>query len=143
MRRLILLVALLALAGCGTSTPERSGNTEGLPPLEEANQGNFTLYVSNQSFDRDNVDIRVLVDGRPVVIDDFAVESQHNWVEYRFDLDDGRHTLRAESLRGEAVFEGTFRVKGKRWAVVDYWCCGNAGEPNFTFRVRGEPIAFA
>jgi hypothetical protein len=143
MRHLILFVGVLALAGCVTSAPEPSGVAGGPPPLEESKQGNFTLYVSNQSFDRDDVDIRVLVDDRPVVDGDFAVENQHNWVEYRFDLDDGRHTLRAESLRGEAVLEGAFRVEGKRWAVVDYWCCGNAGEPKFTFLVRREPIAFA
>jgi hypothetical protein len=143
MRHLILLVGILALTGCDTSAPEPSGAAEGPPPLEKSKQGNFTLYVSNQSFDRDNVDIWVLVDGRPVVDDDFAVENQHTWVEYRFDLDDGRHALRAESLRGEAVFEDAFTMKGKRWAVVDYWCCGNTGEPKFTFLVRRAPIAFA
>jgi hypothetical protein len=143
MRPLIILLGVLALAACGTDAPEQPPLAEGPPPLEETEQGNFTLYVSNQSFDRQTVDIRVLIDGRPAVDADFAVENQHNWIEYRFALDDGPHTLWAESVRGNAVFEEDFTVKGKRWAVVDYWCCGNAGEPKFTFLVRRVAIAFA
>jgi hypothetical protein len=143
MRRLVLALGICALAGCGTEATESPPIAEGPPPLEETDHGNLTLYVSNQSFEREQVDIRILIDSRPAVDDEFAVEGQHNWIEYRFDLDDGRHTLRAESLQGDAVFERDFSVKGKRWAVVDYWCCHGPSEPRFTFLVRPEPIGFA
>jgi hypothetical protein len=143
MRLLIVVLGVLALTGCGTDTQNPTAAAEGPPSLEQARDGNFTLYVSNQSFDRSNVDIRVLIDGRPALAGDFAVGNQHNWVQYRFALSDGRHSLRAESVHGDAVFEHGFTVKGKRWAVVDYWCCGEATEPKFTFLVRSEPLAFA
>jgi hypothetical protein len=143
MRTLIVVLGLVALAGCGSATQEPPAVAEGPPPLEQAKEGNFTLYVSNQSFERATVDIRVLIDGRAAVEDAFAVENQHNWVEYRFALDDGRHSLRAESVRGEAVLDMDFAVKGQRWAVVDYWCCSDATEPKFTFLVRRQPIGFA
>jgi hypothetical protein len=144
MRRLILVLGMLAVMGCGSDPPEsRPPVAEGPPPLQETKRSNFTLYVSNQSFERDTVDIKVVIDGRTAVDGDFAVEDQHNWVEYRFDLEDGQHTLRAESVRGDAVLEVGFKVKGNRWAVVDYWCCNGDGEPRFTFLVKPQPIAFA
>jgi hypothetical protein len=143
VRKLIVVLGVLALAGCGSATQEPPAVPEGPAPLEQVKAGNFTLYVSNQSFERATVDIRVLIDGRSAVEDAFAVENQHNWVEYRFVLDEGRHSLRAESVRGEAVLDMDFAVKGRRWAVVDYWCCNDATEPRFTFLVRRQPLVFA
>jgi hypothetical protein len=137
------MLGLLAAAGCGSGSPEPPPVAEGPSALEQSEQGNFTLYVSNQSFERGNVDIRVLIDGRPAVAGDFAVEGQHNWIEYRFELADGLHSLHVESMRGEALLDKSFKVEGERWAVVDYWCCAEAGDPKFTFLIRGQPIAFA
>jgi hypothetical protein len=144
VRHVLALLAALALVGCGTSTEDPAPVAEGPPPLEQAENGNFTLYVSNQSFERGSVDILVFIDGRPAVDDDFAVENQHNWIEFNFQLEDGMHTLHAESVTGEAVLEESFEVEGKRWAVVDYWCCEpTQDEPKFSFNLSNEPIAFA
>ena len=144
MKPALVLLAVLALAGCGSSTEEPAGVAEGPPPLEQAENGSLTLYVSNQSFERGDVDILVFIDGRPAVDDNFAVESQHNWIEFTFDLEDGMHTLYAESMAGEAVLEETFEMAGKRWAVVDYWCCASTqDEPKFSFHISAEPIGFA
>jgi hypothetical protein len=140
---LVLLLATFALAGCGGVTRESPPLAEGSPALEQTENGNFTLYVSNQSFERPNVGIAVLIDGRPAVDADFAVGNQHNWIEFRFALDDGEHALRVDSLDGDAILEERFEVKGKRWAVVDYWCCNDASEPKFTFLVSAQPLAFA
>lgn len=145
VRRLSLLALTVGLAACGSGaeTP-RPTVSEGPAPLAQTDDGNFTLYVSNQSFDRAEVDIFVVIDGRAAVDDDFAVEDQHNWIEFTYELDDGWHTIRVESLRGDAVLDKRFQVIGKRWAVVDYWCCNSEqGEPRFTFDISNEPIAFA
>src|SRR4029453_1490219 len=114
---LTLLLATLALAGCGGVTRESPPVAGGPPALEQAENGNFTLYVSNQSFERDNVDIAVVIDGRPAGDGEFAVGNQHNWIEFRVALDDGEHALRVDSLDGDAILEERFKVKGKRWAV--------------------------
>ena len=143
MRTLIVVLGLVALAGCGGATQEPPAVAEGPPPLEQAEEGNFTLYVSNQSFERSTVDITVTIDGQAAVDRDFAVGNQHQWVEYRFELGDGEHILRAESRDGQAVLEQRFSMSGKRWAVVDYWCCSDASEPKLTLLVSAEPIAFA
>jgi hypothetical protein len=144
MRLLPVLAAALVVAGCGGGSEEPAPLIEGPPPLEQAEDGNFTLYVSNQSFDRGTVDITVWINGFVAVDGEFEVGNQHNWSEYRFNLADGPHTLRAATATGEAVLEKTFQVEGKRWAVVDYWCCDSAqDEPKFSFHVSNEPIAFA
>ena len=142
MRPLVLMLATFAVAGCG-ATGDSPPVAEGRPALEQAANGKFTLYVSNQSFERKNVDIAVVIDGRLAVDGDFAVGDQHNWSEFRFDLENGKHTLHVESLEGDAKLEKRFDVKGKRWAVVDYWCCNDASEPRFTFEVSAQPLAFA
>jgi hypothetical protein len=142
-RLVALALGTLALAACGGDMEAVPPIAEGPPPLQPAKNGNLVLYVSNQSFDRDNVDIRVLIDGLPAVDDDFAVLNQHNWVEFRFGLDDGRHVIYVESQDGQAILERHFEVKGARWAVVDYWCCSDPSEPKFTFRISAEPLAFA
>ncbi|MEX0816885.1 MAG: hypothetical protein WD027_05535 [Gaiellales bacterium] len=146
MRLPLIFLAVLALAGCGSSTAEEPapGIAEGPPPLEQVEDGNLTLYVSNQSFERDDVDILVFIDGRPAVDDSFDVGNQHNWIEFSFDLADGKHTLYAESVAGEAVFEESFEMAAKRWAVIDYWCCDSMqDEPKFSFHLSSEPIGFA
>ncbi len=133
-----LLVLALAAAGCGSEAA--------LPdpgPAAEPRGETVTLYVSNQSFDRPKVDIRVEIDGRVVVADDFAVENQHNWVEFRLRLRPGEHVLRATTQAGDATLERSFTVAGQRWAVLDYWCCEHGNEPHFTFDVSKRRIAFA
>jgi hypothetical protein len=144
VRKLCLLFVLMAsVAACG-SDGEPATVAEGPPPLEQAGNGNFTLYVSNQSFERGDVDIAVFIDGRLAVDDDFEVGDQHNWIEFTFELGNGPHTLRAESLKGDALLEKRFEVAGKRWAVVDYWCCDSEhGEPRFSFDISNQPIGFA
>jgi hypothetical protein len=144
MRLVLALLAALALVGCGSSTEEPPGIAEGPPPLEQAENGNFTLYVSNQSFERGKVDITVWINGFVAVDGEFEVGNQHNWSEYRFNLADGPHTIRAATAAGETVFEEGFQIEGNRWAVVDYWCCDSTqDEPKFSFNLSNQPIGFA
>ena len=137
MRVLVLAVASLLAGGCGAvqdASPRE--------PPRAAGHGNFTLYVSNQSFERADVDIRVEIDGERVVDDQFSVENQHNWVDFRLPLRGGKHVLRATSTSGDAALERVFHTRGRRWAVLDYWCCDDADDPRFTFLISKRPLAF-
>jgi hypothetical protein len=136
---MVPLVLVLAAVLLGLQTGERTGQTQ--PPAEAGHE--VTLYVSNQSFDRSLVDIRIEIDGREVVHDDFAVENQHNWVEYPLRLETGRHTLLARTEQGDAVLNERFMVRGRTWMVVDFWCCGEPADPRFTFYLSHRPIGFA
>lgn len=136
---------LIALVGCSALPPAGSADDPSWDPAP-APDGNFTLYVSNQSFDIESVDIVVEVDGVRVVDDVFAVESQHNWKQYVIDLAPGTHTLTARSVEGDATFEQSFEVTGDHWAAVDYWYVteerGTPTPKQFIFHIQDEPIAF-
>ncbi|MDH4203025.1 MAG: hypothetical protein OEV87_09030 [Phycisphaerae bacterium] len=118
----------------------------------EDKNGNFTLYVSNQSFAVNPVDIQVFVDGKKVISEKFDVNGgkmpQHNWIPFHFKVNPGNYDLRVESKKGKAVLNTSFEIKDKHWAVIDYWnypkVTGGAGPtpPSFTFNIQNKPIGF-
>ncbi len=67
------------------------------PPLPPAQSklldpgGNFVLYVSNQSFYIDPVDIQIWIDGECVVREYFEVGNQHNYRPFVLRLSEGTH----------------------------------------------------
>ena len=131
-------VSLFSLAGCGQQSQPIS---DLLDP-----EGNFTLYVSNQSFAIDPVDVKIFIDNQIVVDQDFYVESQHSWQVFQLSLVPGKHTLRAKSRKGKARLEKTFDVKGRHWAVVDFFYYPRTHysptPKKFTFDISNKPIGF-
>jgi serpin B len=113
--------------------------------LPQDKNGNFTLYVSNQSFAVDPVDIKVYIDGKVATDQNFDVGTgkrrQHNWQTFQFQLADGAHRLRVESKKGQASLEEQFEVKGKRWAILNYWSSPDTPK-KFSFTVSDNPIYF-
>jgi len=145
-----LVFALLALevaAGCVAVDPEAATTSRGSPGPTSAlddDVGNFHLYVSNQSFDIDPVDIQVYIDGDEVVNGIFSVESQHTWILFDLDLDVGEHTVRAVGHNGQAELTGTFLVTEEHWGLVEFWANPTeAPEQKLTFYTQDEPIGFA
>ena len=140
-RKFVIGVVLLgfALTACSNNSPEATTR-----PTEGAGSGNFHLYVSNQSFDIDPVDIQVYIDGIEVVNDTFRVESQHTWILYDLDIEPGEHTPRVEGDDGEAELIGEFDISDEHWGLVEFWANQTeAPEPMFTFHIQDEPIGFA
>ena len=130
-----IVVLSLALAGCS--------GTSNSTPVESATSGNFHLYVSNQSFDIDPVNIQVYIDGEMIVDGTFRVESQHTWILFDLELEPGEHTLRAVGNNGDAELAETFNISDEHWGAVGFWASPtDAQEPMFTFDVEAEPIVF-
>jgi len=121
---------------------DKVGNQEILP---QDSKGNFILYVSNQSFAINPVDIAILIDGKLAVSDHFEVKDQHNWIQYQFLLNNGEHTIEITSKKGKAALKQTFEIKGKHWACVDYWYYPHDKDHNkiFTFDIQDVPMGFA
>lgn len=109
-------VAALLLAGCGDPKLAPVGST-----LESTN-GNFELFISNQSFATTPVDIRVSIDDTPVVQQYFDVGNQHNWRRFAFALPPGQHRIMATSVKGKATITTNFSLGDRRCSgIVDYW----------------------
>ncbi len=123
---------------------------EGILPQNP--DGNFVLYVSNQSFAITPVDIEIDIDGKHAIQDEFDVTGnsvpQHNWIRFIFRLSPGTHKIRASSKHGEARIKEGFRVEAKHWAVLEYWYYptiegGTGPTPkSFTFHIQNTPVHF-
>jgi len=153
-----LLSISLLVAACGSAPPAPTPTSANGPtatlsagtpgPGLLGPDGNVVLYVSNQSFEIDPVDIVVAIDGEQIIDEEFAVANQHNWKRFVLRLSPGRHTLTARSSTGDATLETSFDVSDRHWAVLDYWysseAYGSPPEPrHFEFMIRDEPIGFA
>lgn len=136
--RFALAATLGTLAACGAPSSEP---TQHLPLTATPN---LTLYVSNQSFDKEIVDIRVRIDGELAVSGDFDVEGQHSWHEFGFALADGAHAIEVTSRDSTARLEAPFTLAGHTYAVVDFWyVAGDVEQPeHFSWFTSDEPITF-
>ncbi|MHC4712506.1 MAG: hypothetical protein ACYTAN_04440 [Planctomycetota bacterium] len=83
--------------------------------------GGFTLWISNQSFAIDPVDVRVEIDGELVVSDYFHVGTQHTYVPFTLALPKGKHRIRTWSVEGNAEFSMEFEIEDHDVGVVTYW----------------------
>jgi hypothetical protein len=139
------MMILLYVGGCEGETRDVNSAED---ILEQDENGNLTLYVSNQSFAISPVDITVHIDGKKAVDRKFDVGNQHIWIGYSFSLSKGEHKLVAVSKKGGARFEGQFEIKDEHWAVVNYWyypdTTGGAGSTprKFSFNIQDKPILF-
>ncbi len=80
----------------------------------------LTLYVANQSFDVNPVDIKVTIDGVTVAAGAFYAGGGRSWRRYDVRVAAGRHVLRALTRKGGAALKREFAVTGPRWAAVAY-----------------------
>lgn len=115
IRTIVAAVALLLFSGCGG--PELpAASSELLNP-----NGGFTLFVTNQSFAIDPVDVRVEIDGELVVSDYFSVGTQHTVVPFKLSLSKGKHRIRIWSTKGDAQLTTDFELEDHDVGVVTYW----------------------
>ena len=100
------------------------------------------LWVSNQSFEIDPVDIAVYIDDQQIVCDSFYVEGQHNWILFDVLLDAGRHELKAIGHDGQVELTEIVEVPAERWAVLDFWFYLDDEPEHFTFTIHDQPVGF-
>jgi len=143
-----LAALLLAGSAAACATNGQTPSEEGAPQqhLPKTSSPSFTLYVSNQSLDKQLVDIQVFIDGQLAVSGDFSVFQahdeegcggaplpQHNWYEFGFNLTPGPHSITVLSADSTTTLETS--NNGMRWGVLDFWYDATTDEPehfNFT-----------
>lgn len=143
LARIALVALTMVGAGCGRNDESRAAApTASTVPLDQAN---FQLTVSNQSFVRPSVLVDVTIDGRAVISERFAVEGQHNFVNFAMALEPGEHTLTASTAAGDGTsVDGKFVIpeSGKYFAGLMYQAEDDA-HPYFDLRFTDQPLTFA
>jgi hypothetical protein len=134
----IAATMILALVGCADpKLPTASSKL--LNP-----NGGFTLFVSNQSFAIDPVDVRVEIDGELAVSDYFRVGTQHTYVPFQLSLPEGKHHIRIWSTKGGTQLEKEFDIKDQYVGVVTYWYYPRSHYSptprRFEFRTQNGPL---
>ncbi len=137
MKRFLLLAAVLV--GCADNS---LGEPRQLTPAPTT--PNFTLFVSNQSFEIDQVDISVRIDGELAVVGDFDVGSQHTWLPFGFELAPGTHTIEVTANAGTALLGDEMAVTDEHdYAIVSFWSGDEARpEPYLDYMFRDDEPAF-
>ena len=131
----IILAALLTTLIASFGYCQEAEKKE--PKINQVKDGNFVLYVSNQNPAIRLVDIKVYIDGKVAVDQEFSVGNQDAWIPFSFNLSQGSHEIKAESVKGESDLKEKFKTTGKNWAVVEY-----LDSKQFTFDISDKPIDF-
>ena len=141
-----------ALAACGPTETEVTSGPAPSPPapaaeirVVEEDAATLQLWVSNQSFEDDPVEVTIAIDGVEVVSELFEVEGQHSWTLFPITAPPGQHVLTATSDTGATLEEHfTLPEQGLRYAVVDYWYYADDKEGrHFSWLIQKRPVGFA
>lgn len=82
---------------------------------------NIVLVVSNQSFEKPDINLKVFIDDKFYIDNQFKVEDQHNFASYNYSIPKGSHKLKA-IVNNTSIFEEIFNMNNeKQWAVITYW----------------------
>ena len=140
------ILICLFLTGCNDFSDNT--NTE-IQELSEDKNGNFILYVSNQSFAINPIDIKIYIDDMIAVNEEFDVGIQHTWKPFQFNLPTGTHKIKIESVIGNSILEKNFDIiDNKHWALAQYWYYPeNSGgadlaPKHFSFDIKNELYYF-
>ena len=143
---MVVILCIIIISSCTKNTSKYQIE------MQTNENGNFILYISDQSFAISPVDIKIYIDGKLAIDDNFDVTGnrvpQHNWKQFKFQLGNGDHTIKAISKKGDAVIEKEFKTVDKHWAVIDYWYYpesrgGATPTPkHFSFNIQDKPIGF-
>lgn len=144
---MLFATVVAALVGCGTGqSQDPAPNPEVTSPSadvrlvgETAPDANLSIVITNQSFEDEEVQLEVKVDGITVVNGDFHVEGQHNFVSYQLAVQPGTHELTAESEDFGEKLRETFEVPpGKdRHALIEHWTRKGSADLDWQFQRQG------
>ena len=152
MRLLAISFVVAVLGGCFESRcpPQEDGTSScSSTPVQHVPNvaDSFSLFVSNQSFALDPVDIRVELDNSLAVTGDFEVEGQHTWVRFDMGLAAGTHRVRVTTRDvADVVLDETFVMDDRKYGVINFWYYPSGSPeptpPQFSWQITDEAPAF-
>jgi len=126
---LVSACAMAVLFGCS------AGHVSQATAMSESP---VAIYVSNQTAEVNPVNIKVSIDQKAILNQNFPCGSGHNWSRFKVSLKEGRHQLVVTSSNGDAGLDVVFTVDKPMWLVIDYW-----GKNHFQLVISHEPVGFA
>jgi hypothetical protein len=139
LRASAILLAAVLLAACSPAYPPKPPAPTLIP--QDPN-GNFTLYITNESTATVPVDIAISFDGVRAIQDQFGIPGERrtprSYVTYTFQLSPGKHRLTATAANGRTSVSQEFDITGKHWAALTY----GASPKSLRLIVKDSPIGF-
>ena len=114
--------------------------------LAENKYNDFTLIVSNMNSTSSPVDIKIYIDGELEVDETFDTGIQNAWKPFHFKLANGKHSIKAKSVKGMATLEQEFKIKKDHWASMEYHKdaesggCARSISGKLYFKVHDVPL---
>lgn len=94
---------------------------EGNSFIPQVENGNFSIYVSNQSSDLDPVDLKITIDGKPAIKQEFFFINGSNHIKFQFQLDNRDHIFSVSSINGNVSKDTTFTLPATPYSLVTFW----------------------
>jgi hypothetical protein len=105
-----------------------------VPPEEST----LILIVSSQSYDREEVDMRLELNSQLIAEQVFATGGGHNYVSFPLEIGAGLHRLAVVADDGTSLDVPLDLPNERRWLTVSYWS-GDVEGPNFTHELWDTP----
>lgn len=91
--------------------------------LENDYKSSLVLYVSNQCFEIDPVDIIVNINNKQFIGEDFFVQNQHGWKKFIVKLPKGKHEILIQSKNYDTMLIDEIEIRGNNlWALINFVC---------------------
>jgi len=89
--------------------------------IPQVENGNFILFVSNQSTYIDPIDLKIKIDGKLALNQEFVTLEGHNHIKFQFQLKEGDHTFAVSSIIGNINKDTMFTLPTTPYSVVSFW----------------------
>ena len=138
----VLISCLITGCSSNTQVEDKAQQSNSLPLSDEEKKTNVTLIISDQCSLKGKTIIKVKIDKKTVVDQVFEVGSQHNWINFYYNLDEGKHVIEAESEDGATIVkEFSVNEGNRRWILIQHW--NEQGKsPLLEYEIKSEPFLF-
>jgi hypothetical protein len=97
-----------------------SCSDESISIIPQVENGNFVLFVANQSLDLNPVDIIVHIDEKLAVNREFLCKDGSNEIEFQFQLENGTHKLYSYSKKGNISKDTSFTLPATPYSTIEF-----------------------
>ncbi len=98
-----------------------SCSDDDIPIIPQVENGNFSIYVSNQSPSLDPVDLKISIDGKLAIRREFYFENGETHIRFQFQIEDGNHKLSVSSIKGNISKDTAFTLQTTPYCSISFY----------------------